>query len=374
MKELFVFGAGASYASGGAPLGKDLGWRYFHDCCGFRECKEGTLTPTDADREEKTRQYSIWIRFLSCVQDHFPEAIEPKGVREKAIEVLSSIESDAVPSYLPKQYYIDEILKEFQEKADTECARIVKQLIFAHIAETTKSHNRLYDTFLEAKLKDKSIDDIAIISFNFDTLLSRNEGEETYFDYRIDFSDIDHHRGYYKYNKSRSFPLLKLHGSIDWQFCPKCKTINLDFPHHRWNYTDRPCKDKNCDGVLEPLIITPYEKQNDKGIESLWREAEESLREAEKITIIGYSFPEYDTEVMDLFKKMDSNVKLKVIDFCEKKEEYSAKLTEVEQKYKRIFTHIKKDMEISLDGFENYLKDNDKPGGRKEKVRSQGYG
>ena len=52
-----------------------------------------------------------------------------------------------------------------------------------------------------------------------------------------------------------------------------------------FDYTNCACKDENCHGLVEPLVIAPYEKQNDKRIELLRDEAEESLREAKTLSV-----------------------------------------------------------------------------------------
>ena len=51
--KVFVFGAGASYASGRTPLGKDLIWSYFLDCSTLFRIEGGK--PAKEDLKEKNR-------------------------------------------------------------------------------------------------------------------------------------------------------------------------------------------------------------------------------------------------------------------------------------------------------------------------------
>ena len=67
----------------------------------------------------------------------------------------------------------------------------------------------------------------------------------------------------------------------------------------------------------EPCIFLPYEQANKK-ISQLWEEAVGFLRNAEKITFIGYSSPLYDQDAIKLFQSnVTRGIRIEVIDSSE---------------------------------------------------------
>jgi len=107
--------------------------------------------------------------------------------------------------------------------------------------------------------------------------------------------------------------LLKLHGSLNWSQCPKCKNI---IPVRMEEYFPRinpavwdakrlqisfslvmrnmqHCGDRLS---LYPFIAPPTwnKTQYHTQLESVWRAAAEELSEAENIVVCGYSLPETD--------------------------------------------------------------------------------
>ena len=68
MKTIFVFGAGASAASAGIlfPLGKELVWTYYQDCCDFRETNgDGQIAAEDIARTQEL--YADLLKFLESM-------------------------------------------------------------------------------------------------------------------------------------------------------------------------------------------------------------------------------------------------------------------------------------------------------------------
>ena len=75
MKHVYVFGAGASAASGNTPLGRDLVWNYHVDC--------GLLVPYDnrgPDLREENENFSNFRKFLELAASIYPEF---KGLPKK---------------------------------------------------------------------------------------------------------------------------------------------------------------------------------------------------------------------------------------------------------------------------------------------------
>lgn len=349
MKEIYVFGAGASHASGGTPLGNELGWSYFSDTSTLYRMEHGKPAPDDI--KKKKEDFITYKQFLILARKTYPELKED----EKFERALYNGESYFPPYNLAKRYYLDEMLRILHEDKDEKSVRLIKKLVFEHIVESSfYSQNSLYKKFLNLRLKYKTGENITIISLNFDTLLreyyDNGIDKGIYIDYLIDFDYID--RREYKY-KNNIFSVIKLHGSFDWGICKECNKIGLFHWHlRRFSYNKR-CK--YCKGILEPFIILPHEKNNKK-IDVLWNKSKENLRKAEKITIIGYSFPLYDKKVIELFaNSMDPDVELEVVDYEERQENIEICINEIQQNYRKMFPHIKRDIKIELGGFEKYI-------------------
>jgi hypothetical protein len=147
--------------------------------------------------------------------------------------------------------------------------------------------------------------------------------------------------------------LLKLHGSLNWLFCPTCNTIKITpkekgvmriFTH------SEVCE--NDSSMQKALIIPPtWQKVYDNPhLVSIWLRAEKILRDAERIFFIGYSMPEADVHIKyllkkSLFRRRGRHPEIVVIDqvgHTEDSPEYT--------RYRRLFG----DIQYYPIGFENF--------------------
>jgi len=346
MKEVFIFGAGASHASGGVPLGKDLVWNYFEDCSTLYEIGSNGK-PAPHDIEEKEREFINFGIFLKSIKDIFPNISE----YEKWQQCMSEGEMH-IPR-IDKKYYIDEIMEALQQRGDKQNIRLIKRLTLEHIAGISyTSQNLLYKKFVESLL-GKPDSQVSIISFNFDCLLHEDFKNKIYFDYLLDFKYIDGNR--LSYQKGRGIPLIKLHGSLDWAYNLSTKEISLLFPHITSGTYKFDFGDKNCDWPeIEPYIFLPHQEK-DKQIDVLWARAKEELRQARKITIIGYSFPVYDKDTVKLFQEtIDSGVEIEVIEATEYASGLERRKEEFMRKYRSLFPNVES-IKIYLEGFQGYI-------------------
>jgi len=340
MKELFVFGAGASNASGRTPLGKNLIWDYFEDCSTLYEIGEGGK-PAQHDLEKKKQEFSNFGLFLKSIEKKFPHI----SVHKDWLRCMD--DAMMFTPRLEKLYYIDEIMGYLQNENDLKNIELIKRLTLEHIAKASfDSQNLLYKKFVQS-LKGKSSTDVSIISFNFDCLLREDFKNQIYFDYFIDFKTVSPVRELS--HKGEGIPLMKLNGSLDWVWHPKTKEISLGSFH----ITDR-CYPYNLDPsdeqYIEPYIFLPHQK---KGaiMNLVWAKAEERIQSASKITIIGYSFPKYDQDVIELFRNNlspESTIEVVDISLVSKHEGLMRAC------YKSMFPQISK-VNVYLDGFEGYV-------------------
>ena len=131
------------------------------------------------------------------------------------------------------------------------------------------------------------LEDTAFLSMNYDLLLDRclNFLPNHAPDYQI---DLFQHRT--ALTSKTPLPLLKMHGSLNWQFCDRCHALDLLGNQVVW--AKAQCN--HCGkATARPLLIRPtllkdfrYRVWHD-----VWRLAGRALASASKWIIIGYSFP-----------------------------------------------------------------------------------
>jgi len=338
MKEVYVFGAGASHASGRTPLGPNLIWDYYMSCSTMYKIINGK-----PDSTEHKKEFINLEKFLELFEQVYPER---KGEKNSYLKALDEGMDYQPPSfhYGNKKYYFDEMVRILKDKGNQEGIELIRQLTLEHIGGISiDSDNSLYRRFVSG-LKTKVPEQISIISFNFDCLLCDDFKNEIYFDYLIKFDADLSHRAYDKHDR---IALIKPNGSLDWAICSKCNRITLLLPLiAQQSYNNRYCKiDNTCHANLKPLIYLPYEGKSEL-MNILWNKAKMCLSQADIVTIIGYSFPEYDKEVMEIFQQcLSSRIALNIVDVDK----------DVCERIKDLFPVVK-NIKISLDGFQGYLR------------------
>lgn len=162
-----------------------------------------------------------------------------------------------------------------------------------------------YDLILENTLreieKDRPIESRILNSMNglLESVTRLFDGD------RPNICGEDRHRGY----------LLKLHGSINWFYCP-----NENCTHHQAFYTE-PLEEsidfnlkgevcKACGDLLAPVIIPPTMEKSFSEFPKLgflWSIAYKKIKEARSLIIIGVSFAEADYYLRWLIKSAFNN-------------------------------------------------------------------
>ena len=197
-------------------------------------------------------------------------------------------------------------------------------------------------------------------------------------DYGVRFTNV----GYEEEPEDASkFELLKLHGSFNWlksaltgnlYYGGLRKAIGALFSDQRaelaadlFQFFERrggatPAGDSERD--LEPILVTPTHLKDlrDPHLARIWRRAEEVVRQARRITFIGYSLPGDDVHVKYLFKRALATrptgvepPRIVVVDKCDDPED-----SEVRANYETFFG--KKLVTYHADGFDAFVEE---PGG-----------
>jgi len=157
---------------------------------------------------------------------------------------------------------------------------------------------------LLGRLREKD-HDVSVLTFNYDLGL----------DFALYRDQIPTWYALEPQGMGDRFPLLKLHGSLNWSRCPECKTIEVvDFNKAETRDSDGSrvhmrlagrCREVHAchSGGREVAIVPPTwnKTQHHQQIAEVWRTASKKLSEAENIIIIGYSLPPTDEFFRYLF-------------------------------------------------------------------------
>jgi hypothetical protein len=201
--------------------------------------------------------------------------------------------------------------------------------IFALLEYRLRSIERHHTQFFEALYATRSRENVKILSLNYDIIadnalpkIARDHNAFGLPDYGCDIATT-------AYRETEKFgTLLKLHGSLNWLYCPNCHRLDLGIAesgyrtmkmlnavyggpnlHYRYESGAMPCPD--CKTPLRPILITPTHLKDYRNphIARVWYESARALREATQAIFVGYSMPEDDVDVIYLFKRGLSHLK-----------------------------------------------------------------
>lgn len=328
---VYVLGAGASRALVGTPLGFDLVWTYYQDCYPL------------ADEPS-------YKKFLELAGSLFPEFLGESQKFDAA--EAESIMYFAPEEHLRKCHYVDEMLERMQEQGNNEGVALLQHLILKHIASTGNENHAGYEPLKQHCLGSA---EISVVSVNFDTFVNeRQPGPK--FDYRLSFDWQDKNR--ISYSPQEGIPLIKLNGSLDWAVCSNDHLGLLHYFVRDSTFTGTRCGVPNCRSKIAPLIITPHASHTSVFM-ALWETAGQLLEKADKIVIIGYSFPSYDTKVIDLFRsRLKASTEIEVIDINTSDKSAEEAQSELRAKYQLLFPAIStSQLTIRTQGLIQYLQE-----------------
>ncbi|MDD4237434.1 MAG: SIR2 family protein [Desulfotomaculaceae bacterium] len=279
MKDVYVFGAGAS-ASEGAPVVSNflrIAYRYLKE------------KGQDADLE------IVWD-FL----EHF------YGSR---VEINSYRDLDRYPG-------IDEIFNivdcyllhnqafsaRFPRSRLYELKMALVKLISATLDRSLQSSNGIHQSFV-AQVINQASDLPTFISLNYDVVLDRairGAGFETEYGFYGNHSN--------DLAGSGKIPLYKLHGSLNWSYCPLCGEIsehNEKVAHLLFSQSNT-INCENCHGEnSQAIIIAPtlYKSYNISRLNNVWDSAALAISRADRLFFIGYSLAPADTSIIAMVKR-----------------------------------------------------------------------
>ena len=184
-------------------------------------------------------------------------------------------------------------------------------------------HERLQQNVFHSKLidnlndKDK-LNEVTFISLNYDILIDNaiaSVYETTGIDlnYAIAFANFSCNGDWHVPMEGRAVELLKVHGSLNWLYCPVCKSIWLT-PKEKGvielisgDAIKNNCK--SCGGRKVPVLVPPtyFKVMSNPYLVAVWEKAERVLRECVHIIFCGYSLPDADIHIKYLLKRGQLN-------------------------------------------------------------------
>jgi len=283
--------------------------------------------------------------FLLSIEKYYPEL---EGLSERfENRGINFADKNFLIRDFKKKYCIDEILQMAIEKDDKELIRNIRWLIFEHLISVGQNCN-LYENIRKYLIDNKNNNIYNIISFNFDCYINGQLCDKHYFDYNVSFNELSSYKDLKYSQDNKICDLIKPHGSLDWRICPKCGKTYIRFYEFARTIEQEYCLNDCCKEKLEPLILLPFESGKEI-FNRLIDISKIKIGEAELIYIVGYSFPEYDKDIKELFKKnVNKNAELIIIDNIVDSEMASRK-----KKIEEIFIDNK--IEFYWDGFKKWL-------------------
>ena len=262
--------------------------------------------------------FSVFAK-MPLISNMFKEIINFKNsyndiydydILEKAYKRLynESINSNTKKSYEDFISQID-VLKnfEFNEEEETgffengfwsQALKSSMYIITELFEKIEREQNNEQFNFYNGFIENLNNDDV-IISFNWDTLI-----ENALMRNNIPFS--------YRPNEKNKLPLLKLHGSLSWIDLPKDIKPKIDNIYEAIDGRTTLLYTNDCRYVKPKIgldnfsfIITPTIMKNplrNVAMRNIWTKAYNSLRDSNKIYIIGCSFSGVDFHAKGLMK------------------------------------------------------------------------
>lgn len=209
-----------------------------------------------------------------------------------------------------------------------------------------KYHELLIRNLIKAHL----LLDTTFISVNYDIHIDNiiSKLYDTYkipvmLDYGIDFTNFYYKESKWKKPSGNVIKLYKIHGSLNWLYCPICSSITLT-PYEGGvmrilnNIDEAKCL--NCKSLTIPIIVPPtyFKNMSNVYLSNVWNKTEKALRESDLLIFCGYSFPDADIHIKYLLKKIQTSrnispLKIMVFNNHENKDISSHK--KEESRYKR---------------------------------------
>lgn len=294
-------GAGASCAEG-APTQSELFKAY------FQYCREDPLfygARLSIDRELAT----FFQVFFDIDVDHddltaarFPTFEEALGILELAMSREESFRGFDNSDQFEQGSRIRSVRRAL--------ILLIALILDRRLEDSKGVHNRLISRLVDLK----TVRNFEFLSFNYDILIDNAlvaHHESIDLDYGLEFTNFSRDGDWHRPRPERAIRLLKLHGSLNWLYCPTCRQITLT-PKVKGICklaVDPQACTCSCGTLAVPIIIPPtyFKVLSNLYLQEVWNVAEQMLSHSDTWVFCGYSFPDADMHVKYLLKRVQVN-------------------------------------------------------------------
>jgi hypothetical protein len=320
---MFVFGAGATKACGGPLTAEILPWAFAPGFAEGLECKKRLQKVDDC----LIQHFHVPSAAADRRPDDYPPLPLLLSLLDLAIDQDRPLVFNGPLPGSPKDHWSHELL--------ADARKAIEYVIFAVLdAHLKKLERNCYADLFDVVTRACGSVEPSVISLNYDILLdtvlfkiAEDQGgldADARPTYACDIQTKEYlDKPVGRGKRAEYGTLLKLHGSLNWFYCPCCRRLDVGMsefgrsvvsctmvdvlanlhPLHALYVEGEPCPD--CDTRLRPVMITPSRAKDYRNphIQRIWYEAERALRRAEHVCFIGYSLPDDDLEVIDLLRR-----------------------------------------------------------------------
>lgn len=277
----------------------------------------------------QTELFNEFFRSAAVPASRHPLANDVAGFFQKVFSIdPRSNTTDALPTFEEALGVLElAILREEgilgigEREALGDLRHLRRQLILALAATVARESSNIATAHaqLVRALRDRELlRDVTFITTNYDTLL----------DDAIDAEAISVGRGIGSivdyglsglvsitpnvHAEPRQFPCYKLHGSLNWLFCPVCNILDITYGSTGvTRLIDEPdaARCSSCETLRTPVIVPPsyYKDISNVHLSVVWNRAFKAIQDADLIVFCGYSLPDADMHVKYLIKRAQLN-------------------------------------------------------------------
>jgi len=291
ISDVILLGAGAS-KSEGAPLQNQLFNEFFKY---YREVLKGKIWSLSEEQEKLIIEY--FKNFWGIDVNNY----ENQKVKFPTFEECLSI--------LDLAYFRGESFKGYSKKKINAVRNALIFLIAKILDEKLRGKITHHRNLVNRLKKERKFRQTAFISLNYDIIIDNILADlhpEYHLDYDIEFVNFERENDWTRPEESKSVLLLKIHGSLNWLYCPTCNHIERT-PRKATEafYKEKSCGD--CNTPMKPVIIPPtfYKELTNPFVQKIVLKADKVLRNIGRIFICGYSFPDADMHIKYLLKRAE---------------------------------------------------------------------
>ena len=294
MKTAVFLGGGASAAEG-APMQSELIRAYFKIVQVNEQIKNSAMNRELESYFKELFQIDFSERAIENIV--FPTFEEAMGILDLAVRRREAL----------KHYDLENI------KHNSNRIGFIRQylvLLMAMVLDNAEKEIKgLHRLLIENLIADGLLAECVFITTNYDLLFDKAVKSVTgvYPDYGFDYL------GCAAADSNEEFiTLYKVHGSLNWLYCPACNLISLtgEKTGAVELLTDINKADcELCGSIMSPVIIPPtfFKEMSNVYLGMVWNKAEQLLRKVDRIIFCGYSFPDSDIHIKYLIKRVQTN-------------------------------------------------------------------